>query len=261
MEEANQIELTTNEMVAALALCGYDRIASQMLNEYGLIENENEFDRFVEQSELLLRQRGYWDENRDSQLSSGLESLLHLLVQSSRKVRCVKGKNVLFLHHLDKEYIMTQKVSRNVHAFAFHQSPFKSSHLLKDFYHLETSNENGIEQPSLELTEEMFNRIHRSDSTVLTQMLDDKLLDPNIRGFVMDFLENDQEFDNFSLLETDYIKDQSRFDQIVFLLPGNQFVWHMDYEQVNNNKIFLIPVSGSDYIEKIENTINEFFGD
>lgn len=145
MAETNQIEITTNEMVASLALCGYDRVASQMLNEYNLIENDDEFYRFVEQSELLLRQRGYWDENRDTQLASGLENLLHLLVQSRRKVRCVKGKNVLFLHRLNQEYLMTQKVSGNEHAFTFYQKPFPIVDLLIEFYDIKDKDSEGDE--------------------------------------------------------------------------------------------------------------------
>lgn len=93
----------------------------------------------------------------------------------------------------------------------------------------------------------------------MLQMINDEDIDTQIRKFMKDFLGNDQGFDNFSLLEMDYVKDQSAFEQIVFLLPSDQFVWHMDYDQVEQHKIYLIPMSASDYTQKVENTIQKFF--
>lgn len=89
MLDTEQIRLSTNELTAALALSGYDQIASQVLNEQGLITDEAEFPRFVEETETALRKKGYWDDDRDTGLAKGLEDLVYLLVHSKRKIRCI----------------------------------------------------------------------------------------------------------------------------------------------------------------------------
>lgn len=85
MNTKGAVRLSTNEFVSALALSGYSELASQVINDLQLIKNEKEVERFVQQTEQLLRQKGYLDNTRESSLVSGLENLIHLLVQSRKK--------------------------------------------------------------------------------------------------------------------------------------------------------------------------------
>lgn len=83
--------LTPGELVAALSLCGYDTIATSLLQEHSLVASDEEADRFLFQAETLLRERGYFQESRPNFLPKGLESFIHVLVKSKRKCRCVSG--------------------------------------------------------------------------------------------------------------------------------------------------------------------------
>ncbi|WP_233414612.1 hypothetical protein [Thermaerobacillus caldiproteolyticus] len=84
MNAKGTIRLSTNEFVSALALSGYSELASQVFNDLQLIKHEKEWERFVQQTEQLLSQKGYLDDTRESSVP-GLENLIHLLVQSRKK--------------------------------------------------------------------------------------------------------------------------------------------------------------------------------
>jgi len=74
------VSLTTNELASVLALCGYETMASQILNSINLKESTDVFERFIKDTELSLKGKGFWDESRSTMLVSGLEDLMHILV-------------------------------------------------------------------------------------------------------------------------------------------------------------------------------------
>ncbi|SFA52287.1 hypothetical protein SAMN05192569_103520 [Parageobacillus thermantarcticus] len=80
-----------------------------------------------------------------------------------------------------------------------------------------------------------------------------------MRLFLQDFLDNGQELNNFAFMESDYVKNRSVLDQVAFFLPSKSFIWHIDYEKIEKNKIFIVPVSFQEYFQKIDETIKEFF--
>lgn len=72
-------------------------------------------------------------------------------------------------------------------------------------------------------------------------------------------LKNNEKFDNLSFITSNYVKDTMEFDQIAFLLPSKTHVWHIEYEKIAEQKIYIIPVSNQSYLNRIEGTIKDFF--
>ncbi len=115
------VSLTTNELASVLALCGYETMASEILNSMNLLEDTSKFDRFIENTELSLKSKGFWDESRSTMLVSGLEDLMHVLVQSKKKIRCIKEDRVLFIHFLKGDQrTLIQEIKNNTHFFSIH---------------------------------------------------------------------------------------------------------------------------------------------
>ena len=52
------VSLTTNELASVLALCGYETMASQILNSINLKESTDVFERFIKDTELSLKGKG-----------------------------------------------------------------------------------------------------------------------------------------------------------------------------------------------------------
>ncbi|MGY0694825.1 hypothetical protein ACW2QC_18925 [Virgibacillus sp. FSP13] len=262
MQKTEQIKLTINELVAALALCGYDKMASQILNEQELIKGESEFMRFVEETETELRQKGYWDDNRKTGIAKGLEDLLYLLVHSKKKIRCInmRKRHVLLIHLLNKKNSLVQEVRDGEHGFSFHPNSEGFNDIIREHFGMEDTGMDVEGWQPIRMTDDLIDELHTSDPEVLLAMKQDESQAVALRDFAGDFLINGQEFDNISFMQSDYVKDQSAFDEIGFLLPGNNFMWHMNYENVEkNHEVTLEPIPVTMYFQKINNVVSEFF--
>ncbi|MCY7769339.1 hypothetical protein MOB66_04870 [Bacillus haynesii] len=254
----SKIILTTNELVSALLLCRYEKAAEDIINEQQLIQDEEDIELFSTQAENLLKQRGYWADDTESNLQKGLENLIHLLIQSKRKVRCIHRKRVLIVHHVQKDELIVQEIENQNHSFSILRSRDSFLKILKAFYHSQ-----GDKKPECEIfqmSEESFDEFHEVEAEVIKLMAEDPKTHPSISQFSFDFLANDQELDNISFIESDYIQNQTRLDQVVFLLRNDSFIWHLDYENLKKDgSIYLQPVAINEYFEKIVDTMNEFF--
>ncbi len=245
-------------MASALALCGYDQIASQMINEQKLIQRKSEFERFIEQAEFGLKRKGYWDDLTKSKLSKGLEDLLHLLIQSINKVRCINIKNrqVLMIHSLNDKTSLIQQVKGKEHRFTFHEKEVGYHEILANHFEVEITNKTVNQQyQTIEMDEDVFNEFHHMERNTLRKMIEDQQFAPTLREFLRAFVDNNQEFNNVGFMYSEYVKDTSEFEQIIFFVPGDDVIWHLDYEMVNKNKLFIHPVQVNAYLT----TINEEF--
>jgi hypothetical protein len=246
--------------VSVLALCGFDQAASQILNDHNLIENEEQFERFVEQSEQMLKLRGYWDDNRETNIASGLESMMRLLVQSSNKVRFVNEYHILITHLINNKYSLIQQIADQSHSFTFYPHSEGYQPIIENQLGLKDENASLLDElQTIEISEEVFNEFHTLDEAVLHSMISDEKLNISLRTFLKDFKRNEQKLDNISFLNSNYVKDETTVDQVVFLLPSDGFVWHLDYEQVNQDKIFIVPVPNSLYVSKLQETLDSHF--
>lgn len=262
MLETEQIKLSINELVSALALCGYDKMASQVLNEQELIKNELEFNRFVEETETKLRQKGYWDDNRKTSLAKGLEDLLYLLVHSKRKIRCIhmRERRVLLIHLINNKNSLIQNVQAGEHTFSFHENSNGFYDIIRNHFGMADIEAEIDGWQPIQMTDDMVDELHTSDPKVLLAIKQDENQAMPLRNFADDFLKNGQEFDNISFMLSNYVKDQSEFDEIGFLMPGNNLVWHMNYDNVEkNHEVMLEPIPVKTYFKQIDTAVSGFF--
>ncbi|WP_424475263.1 hypothetical protein [Oceanobacillus kimchii] len=264
MQRTEEIRLSMHEFVSALALCGYDSMARQVINEQELIKNETEFTRFIDETETKLKQKGYWDDNRESNLAKGLEDLLYLLVHSKKKVRCIqmREKQVLLIHSLNNNNALLQRIQTGEHTFSFHHSGDGFYDILRNHYGMANIEINVEGWQPIQMTDEMFDELHTTDPEILHAMKEDENQAIPLREFVSDFLKNGQEFDNISFMVSNYVKDQSEFDEVQFLLPANNYIWHLNYENVEIKKeVVLQPIPVQSYFEEIDKAMKKFLNE
>ncbi|WP_077304642.1 hypothetical protein [Terribacillus halophilus] len=258
MMKSELCTLTTNELASALALCGYESMASQILNSLNLEENNVAIDRFIEDTDLSLTVKGLKDDSRDTMVGAELEELIHILVQSKKKVRCIRRDKVLFIHLIEgEEKVVFQEISKGKHVFSVQlkDNGFQSV-LLK---HFELSGKLECQEtPALQLSEEIYNLLHQMDLNTLDSMIFDEKLEKHLRQFLSDFKSNSQEFDNLSFIEMDYINDYFEMKQVIFLLPSANLVWHLDYDNIHEKEVFVVPYNGKFYSEKLSEEISQF---
>ncbi|UXH42991.1 hypothetical protein N5C46_15000 [Rossellomorea vietnamensis] len=255
----NSIDLTTMEFAASLALCGYENMASQVLNNMHLINDEEKLTRYIEEVEISLKSKGYWEEERSSSLVSGLEDLLHLLVHSKKKVRLIKATQILFIHLLDEKTVLIQEIKNQIHSFAIHKIKDDVFQLLLKYYKNDLPDQSVEIQQTLLLSDQMYDELHNLDPKVIDNIINDKKIEVELKQFLQDFKNNNKEFDNLSFMEMDYINDNLHIHQVIFMLPSEKFVWHLDYERINDKEVYVIPTKIDTYFEKINQEILDYF--
>ncbi|MED1145238.1 hypothetical protein [Bacillus paralicheniformis] len=254
----SKITLTTQELVAALLLCRYEKAAEDIIHEQQLIRDEKDIEPFSIHAENLLKQKGHWDDDTESNLKEGLESIIHLLVQSKRKVRCTHRKKEMIIHHVQKDEMVVEEIEKQNHSISILKSREPFLEMLKTFYH--SYSKKKTEGDIFQMDEDSFDEFHEMEAEVIKRMAEDPKTHPTSSQFSFDFLANDQELDNISFFESDSITRQSRLDQVVFLLRNDNFIWHLGYENIKKNgSLYLQPVAVNEYFEKIVDTMNEFF--
>ncbi len=60
-------------------------------------------------------------------------------------------------------------------------------------------------------------------------------------------------------MEMDYVKDYMEMKQVIFLLPSANFVWHLDYDRIQEKEVFVIPSSVEEYSKRLSDAIVLFF--
>ena len=60
-------------------------------------------------------------------------------------------------------------------------------------------------------------------------------------------------------MEMDYVKDYAEIKEVIFLLPSENFVWHLDYHKIHEKEIYVVPTSIHEYSLKLNEAITQFF--
>lgn len=261
MIQTNSLQLSTNELAAALALCGYENIASEfIINIKDGKNGEETVNRFIEYTESTLKGKGYLDESRSSLLGSEIEDLLHLLMISTKKVRCIREEHVLFIHCIDEENVLIQEIKNQVHCFTKQKMSEGFENILRKHYRLTNTNSSFMrDRKTMLLSEDLYNELHNIDTQFLEHMISGNELDIDLRQFLVDFKNNNQQFNNLSFMEMDYIRDQMDLRQVNFMLPNKQSIWHLDYTKIFNKEVYIIPIEKDDYFRQLNQQIFNFF--
>lgn len=265
MLKTPEIKLTVNELVATLSLSGYEYIANQIIQDHGLINSEEQFNRFVQETETSLKKKGYWDDNQETGIARGLQDLLYLLVHSKKKIRAInmRNQNVIIIHLLaNKKDTLIQFIDNSGHHFYFQDVIDSIGELLRKHAEMDDVGASvGGWQP-LHLSDELFNEFHATHPSVLQFMTEDRAQPKPIREFVSALLANGQEFNNISYMQSNYIQDHSLFEDIHFFIPAknNDYIWHLDYQEIESAKrVILQPIPVNSYFQEIERVARAYF--
>ncbi|WP_054706906.1 hypothetical protein [Bacillus sp. JCM 19041] len=230
MIKDKQISLSTEELVAAFTLCGYEKAAADIINERQFAQTEEQLVTFSNQAESLLNNRGYWDETRSTNLVKGLESFIYLLFKSEKKTRCVYGNHVLIFHQLEGDEMIIQTFKGMEHRFelAKHDDPLWEK--IASFYGLEDSK---VDLPEgFSLDSEGFDLFSQAKSEEVDAIIRDQIYPEMFNIFLNDYRNNRFELENFSLLLSSYSRDESELVQVNFLLKSKGFMWLIDYSLI-----------------------------
>mgnify|MGYP003440960644 CR=1 FL=1 len=254
-----QILLTTDELAVAFLLCGYEALSNQILLNEEMLQSEEMFDYFVRSIEDSMNLKGYWNDGRDTLLVEGVEEIIRLLALSQKKIRFVTGTKVNFLHKLINEKYLLQVIENGVHTLAYVDADFKLEELVKRIVKIkETDIKHNSWQPLL-FNSETFDEFHSQSPKELHKLSTNEAIGPELKCFIKDLIDNNQEFDNVSCMVMDTNSDVMQVVDVLFYLSGRNNVWYVDYEQVEEDKIFIVPETYKKFIDDINKWLAVFF--
>ncbi|WP_338778777.1 hypothetical protein [Metabacillus sp. FJAT-52054] len=251
------ISLTTDELAAVLALCGFEDMATDVFNSKEVLMNQDLLGDYAQNIEASLKIKGFWDPERDSSVPEGLENLITLIAHSKKKVRFVSGQEVLFLHQASKSDVVAQYISDGIHHFRLSSIESDIESEMKEFLHINASSAD----PKLEqllLTEEIFNQLHTINEEAHEQILQSKVPD-SLKRFLEDFKRNHYEFNNLSFLDSNFAQKELNVTSVMFYLIENGYVWWLDYNKVEEDKIYVLPISVKEFMSVIMDALNQYF--
>jgi hypothetical protein len=262
MNYTDTITLTSKELAGAMSLCGYNSFVYQLISEKKLVsKKKKEVTIFAEDAEESLRSKGFWHARTETNLSKDLEDLMHAVGQSKKVIHCIRPGQELLIHQIDQSFSLRQFVDGEEHTFTYvdHRKGYKEE--LARFYQLNPASTRDLSEiEPIQVSGEIYNFLHELEKEEIELMLNNENENPAFKTFIDAFNKNGKLFNPLTFAETEYMDGKNIIDHVAFSVPGDDMVWHLEYEEVNDDKVYFVPVPVSDYFQKIEDTIYEFFG-
>jgi hypothetical protein len=250
--------LSTTELGCALALCGYEDMANEVLSNLELLEDELKFEKFIKQTEYTLKDKGYWDESSKSLLFAEIEHFIDKLVHTRRKIRCIRENEVFFLHFVNSNEFIVQVIEKQRHYFytKFLMEDVKEL-LIKKFELGKSTSEDLDEIEPLMLSEDIYNNLLQLKHVELDNLISKADINDSLKNFLKDFKKNDCKFNNISLIDMNYLDNEIEFDKILFFMPSEDFIWYVMYDNISEDEIFIVPLSTDSFYFKVKDLLEE----
>ncbi|ANC78682.1 hypothetical protein ABE65_018515 [Fictibacillus phosphorivorans] len=261
MNDSEKMILTSKELAVALVSCQYENIARHLILKEELVsKNKEDITVFTEQAEQSLREKGLWNARRKTKLSQNLEDLIQALGTSTKNVHFTRNKQELFIHQINRNQYLKQHIINETHTFTYLDHTRSLSKEMMSFYDLDSSaNFNDEQLQPIQVSDKVYDALHKLKSEVIENILNNETENDSLREFITSFKKNNKAFNRISFNNCNHKIGEDKWDQVALSLPGNQMIWHVDYEQIHDNTVYFVPVSITDYFLKIEDTLDEFF--
>ncbi|CAH0345441.1 hypothetical protein [Bacillus sp. CECT 9360] len=235
--------LSTRALIGALFQAGFKNKAKQLGREHKM--KKKELSEAINKAEYFLKAESS---------STELASILGHLAQAQRKVRFEKGQDYLIIHSIDEKNVLIESVHNAQHTFSVQSLDSGFYSMLCEFYGFDPSAREDPVKMNLEIDTETYDLIHAIEREELEKMIRDESYEHQIRRFLEDFKANGQ-----SVNSIDYTKNtHNQADSTVLFVPGKEYIWSIDYQQVKNNQIIATSSTVEQYFRIIERSLEEF---
>jgi hypothetical protein len=261
MNDSEKMILTSKELAVALVSCQYENFARRIILKDDLVnKNKKAIALFTEQAEQSLREKGLWNARRKTKLSQNLEDLIQALGTSTKNVHFTQNEQELYIHQINRNQYLKQHIINETHTFTYLDHTKSLSKETMSFYDLDSSaNFNDKQLQPIQVSDKVYDALHKLKDEEVENILSNETENDSLREFITSFNKNNKVFNQISFNTCNHKTGENQKDQVAFSLPGNQMIWHVNYEQIHDHTVYFVPVSITDYFKKIEDTLDEFF--
>lgn len=261
MNDSEKVILTSKELAVALVSCQYENFARHIILKDDLVsKNKEDITVFTEEAEESLREKGLWNARRKTKLSQNLEDLIQVLGTATKNVHFTQNEQELFIHQINRNQYLKQHIVNKKHTFTYLDHTKNLSKEMMSFYDLDSSAYFNDEQlQTIQVSDKVYDALHKLKNEEVENILNNETENDSLREFISSFNKNNKVFNQISFNTCNHKTGENQKDQVAFSLPGNQMIWHVDYEQIHDHTVYFVPVPINDYFKNIEDTLEEFF--
>jgi hypothetical protein len=224
MDKNQKLTISTKHLLASLVHFGHEDFTKILAKENEITKNEltailDSQTYIIKEEKLDLKQDGLT-----------IEEVIYYLTNSTKKMRYETAKTFLNIYHIDAKVSLIEEVSNQQHSFSIHNRKNGFFHLLCDFYQYYANLNEDPKSVALEISDEFYDHLLSMTKDELLQMIQDEILDEDKRTLLEDFIKNGQKVNQGCMLALKK-KKQEIVKPLIFI-PGNEFVWHIDYENI-----------------------------
>ncbi|MBP3040680.1 hypothetical protein J9303_14405 [Bacillaceae bacterium Marseille-Q3522] len=248
MSKIKKCTISTESLVAAIALMGYIHVAQKVADENKLSKKKT--------NDLINNPIHF-----EKDLSENIEAVISRIAASDRSVRLEKGTEYLIIHAYDKSEALLEYVHDNRHTFSNHSYSLGFQKTVSHFYSVDDEITEDPTKINIEFSEEMYNHIHAISPEELENEINDEQREPQIRRLLMDFKSNDQKMDQIFFEKYIGIRHNKQIETAQLFVTGEKNIWNLNYEQINEDKIIFTSVSFAQFFQVINLMITDFFSE
>ncbi|URM32836.1 hypothetical protein LLY41_21535 [Cytobacillus firmus] len=243
MEQDQKISVSTQDLIAVLAQS----------------ESVKRAREFAYENNLSKKEIGQINETQpESNISNSLKEMVNTALNASKMIRIENGNQYLLVYRAHKTGGIVEYIHNDLYEFKKYDSLTMLNNLISDFYGLDSRLTEDPIKVNIELTNDLYDQIHYMDPAELEKMIDDEKFDVKIRQFLRDFYQNNQQVCKLVFKKRRTIKNPLQEDFVMLFVPGEDYIWHINYEESSNNRIFLMSNSINNYFDVLQRILDDF---
>ncbi|MED3915564.1 hypothetical protein [Priestia megaterium] len=237
------ITLSTNQLIAALNLCGYEKEAQSVGKQKEI--KKLELDQILYGPDFIMQKSNLWDDETTVGISETIVSLIQNIVEAPKKIKFVqKGKSLNF-YWINNNHIIMEKQLQKKHVFSFIYSLLGFEEEVTNFYKLDHG-KNCVPQTKIGLSDSTYDSLHHMSSKALNKMIEDDSVEIQMKQFLQDFKDNGQEVIHVMFQNGHHLQTALSF------IPGNRYCWLPD-DQRESKEVHFVSAKLDDFLSLIEN--------
>ncbi len=246
MEQDQKISVSAQDLIAVLAHSGSVKRARE----------------FAKENNLSKKEIGQINETQpDSNISNSIKDMVSTVLDASKMIRIENGNQCLLIYPAQRTEGILEYIHNGRYELIKYNSLQGLNELICDFYGLDFRLQEDPMKINIELSNNLYDQIHNMDSAELNKMIDDEKFDVKIRQFLRDFKRNNQQVCKLVFKRRKNEKNYMQEDFEMFFVPSDGYMWHIKYEEADNNKIFLMSNSVSNYFDVLQKILDDFLQD
>ena len=247
MEQGQRISLSADDLIAVLAHSG----SVKRVKEFA---EENNF------SKKEIQQIN--ETHPETNVSDSLKQIVRTVLEAGKMIRFENRDQFLLVYPAQQgEGGILEYIHKGNYEFITCHSFKRLNDVICEFYGLNPRAQEDPVKMNIELSNRLYDQLHNMNSADYNKMMNDEKIEMEIRQFLGDFNSNNQQVSKIVFKKRKNEKGTMQEDLVMLFVPGENYIWHLKYEESVNNQIFLMSNSVSNYIHVLQKIYDDFFQD